>query len=845
VLTLAVFWLLGGPACEEISLEAEIGAHLRTVRGTLTCVAGEDRVAFATYPPVLGDPAGLDDVNREWFYPAGFDPASMRLATGGDPFDATGPWTEVTARPGEPLRVHFVTRVPRRNGTFGARDGVAYLLGGWHPSPGPIGDLRAVRFHYRVRVPPGVVGFVGNRPFGLSSARVLEGEHTGRFVPVVLAPAADVATWPGAVVFTPRPASRVVGRRGAHTGLRDVTASFDERAQDELRATLEDGADLVHRFGLAGSEPLIVVRAPLREHLVEPFDGGFALSDRAFHVLPFERFLKFHRSSIWREQLAARALPHCRRLETDLPPDLIADLVGAALRDRLAAEKYGEREYAPEILETFAVIPEIDSLIFAPQISFVDSYFVAVDETPRRRWRLDDFFHDRPRGKLLYEKLFDLLGAADVQDLVAAYVQSEESFAAMAERFGVDFETMHAWLGPYPEIDYALGAVDKRGADIVVEVVAHGPDAERIREPIVIEVETDDDQIQRAERLGPGELRIASTADVDHVEIDPDGRLVELHHAAGEGPRFNNRDPPRWRFLLNNIAGLIAVTNEELSVAVDFSLRRIHDLRYRMDFFALYGPSSVGGAVTGSYAFGREITPLRLAHRVGLSLAYERLRTEGGTVVPGDQGSALLYYRYDDRLNPYSSFEGKGLSLRAAVAVGRTADDNWYTFAQPGASAFYIWQLAFGHALVGRLRGDVNLGEVPLQDTLSVGDLYRAGRGFERDEARGDLRLVASAEYRHVFIGDARTDFGGLLTWTRFEGAFFADALYLSVVDPPGCDQHGFFDVGYGLRFIGDVLGVTPAEITVDVGVPLNRCGGSDKTPVTVYIGFVQSFSSF
>jgi hypothetical protein len=839
VVTLTLFWVLAGTLCERPFLDAEVGSDLRTIRGTLVCEAGGAEVDLATYPAVLRDPTGLDDVNRDWFYPAGFEAARMRLAVdGGEPTSAVEAWTRVRGRHGRPLRVEFETHVPQRNGTFGRHRGVAFLLGGWHPSPGAIGDLRPSRYRFRIRVPAEVVGFVGNRPFGATSGRVIEGEFVGRFVPMLLAPALEVSRRGDTVVLVPRSAPR-----GGRTGLRDISASLDRRALDELHATLEQGAELAGRVGLGG-DPSLVVQVPLREHLVERFDGGLAVSDRAFHLLPYERFLKFHRLSVWREQLAALALPHCRRTEVGLPPDLVADLVGAALRDRLGAERYGGREYAPDILDTFAIIPEIDSLIFAPQISFVDSYFAAIDETPRRRWRLDDFFHDRPRGKLLYEKMYDLLGSAGAQELVTAYLAGHAPLRQVAERSGAGL-TIDPWLGPHPRLDYTIGEVRRDGDELIVEVEAHGPDANRVEEPVTVEVQSGD-EVRRSERLGPGPVHLPTIGEPDRVEIDPDGRLVELHHDEGEAPRFNNRDPKRWRFLLNNIAGLIAVTNKELSVAADFSLRRIHDLRYRLDLFALYTPSSTGAAVTGSYAFGREITPLRLAHRFGLSFAYERLRSEGGTVVSGDQASARLVYRYDDRLSPYWSYEGRGLSLRLTGAVGRTVVGDWYEFLQPGISGFYIWQLAFGHALVGRLRADANLGEAPLQDALSVGDLYRAGRGYERDEARGDTRVVASVEYRHLFVGDARTDVGGLVTWTRLEGALFADAIYLSAVDPESCNPGGFFDVGYGLRFIGDVLGVTPAEITIDIGIPLNRCDvASDRPPVAVYIGFLQSFSSF
>jgi hypothetical protein len=840
VLTWAAWLVIGGP-CTEILLDAEIGAHLREIHGTVTCrMAAGGILDVATYPGVLRERDGLDDVNQAWFYPSGFDPAAMRLAVDGALIDAHSAWHSLGPRsPGKRVAVEFLTRVPRRNGTLGVYGHAGYFLGGWHPAFGSRERLDAAPIRFVIRVPVGMVGVVGGVPVTRDGPRVVSGSLVGRFVPVVLAASMRVIQWPGAILLAPQSRPH---------GLKDITAFRDDGALDQLRQTLAEGAAFAERLAIdSPSTPLLVVLAPLREHLVERFDGGIAVSDRAFHLLPFERVLKFHRLSVWREQLAARVLPMCRRLEDELPADLIADLVGSGLRERLAMEKYGAKEYAPELLETFAVIPEIDSLIFAPQISFVDTYFAAIDETPRRRWRLDNFFHQRPRGKLLYEKLVDVLGSVAVQDLIAAYVQGSIPFLKVGEVAGWALEPLISpWLGPYPAIDYSIDSVTFEDEQARVTIGARGPDSRRLREPITVEVVDDQGEQHRASRMGPGEIVIGVPNPPQRVEIDPDNRLVEVSTTPGKGPRFNNRRPPRWRFLLNNIASLIAVTNKELSVAADFSLRRIHDLRHSLGFFASYGPSSIAAATSYRYAFGRSITPLRLVQSTSLSVAYERLRSERGRAETGDQVSLSAGYRYDDRLSPYWACSGKGASLRLAGALGWPHEGDHYLFLRTGASAFYIWSLAFNHALVGRVRGDLNMGGAPLQDGLSLGHLYRAGRGFERDEARGDLRIVATTEYRHVLTADGRTDLGGLINWNRLEGGLFADVVYLSVNDPADCGRNLFYDIGYGLRFIGNVLGVTPAEITIDVGVPLGRCpSATTRPPVTVYVGFVQSLAEF
>ncbi|MBI3178469.1 MAG: hypothetical protein HYZ27_02335 [Deltaproteobacteria bacterium] len=676
-------------------------------------------------------------------------------------------------------------------------------------------------------------------PLTRDSDRQAEGEMSGVFVPVLLAPAALVRVAPGLVLVAPRPAPSPPPH-----GLKDLSAPLAATDLAEVEVTLAQGRAWAVNAGLTPA-PLIAVIAPLRENLVERFDGGLAISDRVFALFPWERLRKFHRMSLWREQLVLAALPLARAREP-ARAELIADLVASALSEQLGAERYGRREYAPDILDPIAVIPEIDALIYAPQVAFATRYYAALDESPRQRRRLDNFADTLPRGKLLYDKLADELGQADAQALVAAYRNDTRPFSAVAAAVGVDSNAMwRPFLGPSPLVDYALGDVRLDAGGAHVEVRASGADATALTEPITVEVIDGDERAHRAKRMGPGALTFPGVSTLDSVEIDPDQRLIEIYHQPGVAPRFNNRDPKRWRFLLNNIASLIAATGKEISVAADFSLRRVHDLTYRLDFLALYGPTSIGGATTLSYGFGREVTPLVLAQRVGLTGGYERLRSESLGGVPGDLAVGGLFYRYDDRLSPYFSFEGQGLSLRLSAGMGSAQSGERYRFLVAGASAFKLWPLGFHHALLARARGDWLEGDAPLQEQLVLGDRYRGGRGFERDEVSGRRRLVLSGEYRHTWEADARTNLAGLVTWTRLEGALFADSVYLPV-ERAGCRETWFYDVGYGLRFIGDVAGVSPAEIAVDVGVPLNRCADqASQAPVTVYVAFVQSFAVF
>jgi hypothetical protein len=102
---------------------------------------------------------------------------------------------------------------------------------------------------------------------------------------------------------------------------------------------------------------------------------------------------------------------------------------------------------------------------------------------------------------------------------------------------------------------------------------------------------------------------------------------------------------------------------------------------------------------------------------------------------------------------------------------------------------------------------------------------------------------LGRAEYRHVLVADSRPDVLGLATLTTLEGALFADAVVMPKLSP-GTYGPWLGDVGYGVRVMGDVLGVSPGGLAVDIALPLGR-RPQGRIPVTVYIAFVQSFIAF
>ena len=234
-----------------------------------------------------------------------------------------------------------------------------------------------------------------------------------------------------------------------------------------------------------------------------------------------------------------------------------------------------------------------------------------------------------------------------------------------------------------------------------------------------------------------------------------------------------------------------------------------------------------------------------MSHSVSIRAAYSYLRDEGIELPTGHLGRLSLSYGHDTRISPYFAFEGHGWNASSSAGYHHT-DGESGIYGTAGAAIYGILPLPGRQGLVGRLRLDGMIGNAPEQANLRLGGLYRGARGYESDAARGDVfRALATLEHRHALFTAARINFAGALMWTRLEGAFFANATYLPNHDS-ACSSPMFYDVGYGLRFIGDVLNISPAAIVIDVGVPLNGCAKREShQAVTVYLSFLQSLSGF
>lgn len=835
------------------AVEAEVSDDLRqwVVRVThawtgttalIPVALGADRYRA----PPLRVPAADEPLMYRWgFDPGGFSAVQIRvdgkpavetrrqrLEDGSAILWVRGPGRACT------LEVSARLRLPRRYGPFGVIGRQATLAGRWYPQVGaqPRRHPPRGRVHLRIRLPAGAAAVVGSRwvPW-------IPGQGT-RWI--------EADAWGGAlpVVILPPETTTVQGRRGD----RLVSPRGRSREPAERRRRRA----IVETMALAESEeaPLLVVQAPLRRELARGLEGGVVLvSDHAFRGWPLEDLDRFEKQAL------LRALVYARALRSSDP--VVADIVAAAEVQEWLSSRDGTPE-AADLLAPFAFVPAVDSLLYAPQIPFRDAYFRALREDDPLRAAMVSYPSGWPRGKILFEKLVDRIGASSARAVARKLREGaplERSLAAaLRSSPGPEARAfLSTWLGDYPEVAYRLGrwGSERDGARFRARVEIERLGAE-VAEPVALRLED-----------ARGESRIVATpatsaalrvvtatlsAPLSSVTLDPAGRLAQASELGSPNPRLDDRTHPGWRVLLNSFNILVGATGGTFDLGLNLTFARRYDPTWAFGLSGGAAPDAF--SVTGQLrrAFGRTITPNRRSSWGALVVTGERLR-EG--FVEGSGGAwatrAGFRFGYDDRATSFAPEAGTG--LRAEITYARV-------WARDGPSsgndtddalalrAALLRSVRVGHAHTFSVRARVDawiLGRPRPQLAFDGGGRFGL-RGYRVGEEQGQLRGLVAGEWVHPLLRDAEVD-GFRLAWAdRLDGALFVElGLIGDDVDALG---RGFrATAGYGFRAYLDYLGIRPGVLAIDIAFPLVsvperrfEVGGPE-----VWLAFSQSFFSF
>lgn len=790
----------------ELNLLVSAQGH---VQGRLFTHVPKGQTSLEFYPAALAEPYIGNDVDRLWDYPS--DPegtnARMELRQAGAVVSAA------ELMPG-PLEIQFSYDIPLRYGALG-RDSNGWWVTAGAPFVAIASHAVMVEWSVRITDPSGTEQrtYTG-APERFFFAWAQRGLRTEKLI----------------TRFTPEPRHFATrnddGTKEEYTPQPQLFAWLDFTAKDELADAAAWVGSVIERHH-AKALPWLVV--PLRRQIAECAGNVVLVSREAFAVTPLEDVQKFHRLGLARTALSC-AFEH----DFFLDPES-ADALAIFVLERQQREVAEGSRDPKELLKYFRFIPDIDSLLYAPQMPLAATYFSALDETEHGPATPGKFFHHRPQGKLFFEKLRDRIGDANTDDLFARALTQKRSPIALAEhQYPHDALIIKEdFFGPYPKTD--LGFIID---DTTVVIEKRGEPA---REPLTVEIE---DGAGKVLRQTSEEARIAfvdATAPIQRVELDPDRRQVELLLPDNAHPRFDDSTHHGVRLVLTRLIAGLGFSGAEVSAGIDFALRREWDLNHRLGFGAQYDPSSAGGSVRYSYSFGPRVTADSLAMSWSTGVSFERL-TQGfaGATQPYWLASASTSFVYDDRPALRTAMQGQAALAYAGVGV----PFDYSTFGYGGAGLMKFFRTRHDQALAVRTRFDAVIGVAPSQALYSLGGRSQA-RGYALGEITVRNRWLVSAEYRHEIARGFRANFADLVWIDGIEGALFADLAFAhNQIENLFSRDAIFGDVGYGIRILYDQLGVNPGVLTLDFGIPLRRAR-RDLPPVAVFIGFVQSFSDF
>lgn len=888
----------------DTAVFARLDAGAGVVTGTVRLAVDNpthdplDRAYVWLYPNRFAvRPSALDDVTFYWVYPDRFDAGWMRITAARQAGRAASARVEPHAlagdgalvaitlpspvAPGERLELElaYEAHVPERYGGYGCLEGTCTLAGGLHPllaTLDPAGwDLEA---------PPQVSRFSGRLELAADAVIVAGGA-------VVKGAVATLAGGPAPylpVVVAPVLHEKQAVRRGVSVAYLSARAPppAPDAAEQAFAYTEEDYAamalaaagdaiDLLHEIGAPVPEGTIftIVEVPLRLDLAEAHPGLVLCSDRLFRLFPFRRFRKYHERELVRalftEHLARRPAP-----EGVGARDALAgpETAAAYLMDLYTVREFHKQEFAREILAPVSFVPAVDQLIYAPQVAFAGAYFGAIADTDAfrddpRRWN-----HERPAGHVLYHKLQDLLAPEAFGEAMRAVVLGERGVRAAAEAaYGEPLGWFfRQWNGPYPEVDYALGARRReklaggtwRHTITVEKRVPPGRPAPV--EPVEVRVVDGGGARHLLRWDGRGDrgevvLETASGS-LRSVHLDPRYRLVQAAPPGSpDDPRFDDRDPPRLKFLYNNFGALLSVTDLSVALAADFSFRRIHDNRNALRL-QLYTTESVtvGGSIGYSRYFGPKITPNRPLGALAFRFGFARL-DDDYAAGPGNRLSLSVGIGADDREVIFEPLRARGWSAGGTWSVTRFdalegTDASYRQTVSVYGDVTKIVTPVDGHTFVGSVEAAAVAGDIEFRSQLLGAGGPTSLRGYAIGEIFGRSRLLAHGEWRGALRHDLGVNVGHFAFLRGVGAAAFVDVGALS-----GCSSYTdlvdadslYASAGFGLRLFYDNFGVQPGMMALDLAVPLvirpRDClnvpaAVTTRPPFMIYLTFLPPF---
>lgn len=889
-LALACTWLVAASALAADAERYEIDARIDAASGTIDATVAidvhvgvdEDHVTLWLYADRLAvSPSSMEERSWRWIYPGEVDqggitlsevaidgaaPPSVELTSSpaGDlrGRDYAGSDAIVAITPGPARTVRLTLRmhldVPDRFGRLGRDGRTISLAAPWYPlvvegdawerdTPHALhavvvgGDIRTRTAHGTE------IDVVDEVPY--VPALVAAGLHE-RTIEVRGHRMTYVTSDP---IYVPPPAS-VHGS----AGLADIVGIDRAALVGEAYADVITTAEWL---GLPVPEDLVVMAVHSRSELAGSAPRVALVSDRIFEILPLDVVQEFHRRAVRRALFATIVQPLSAAHESPADRGWVDDLRSAVLVDLDELRRNNATQTPQQLLSLFAFHPAVDQLLYAPQISFEDSYFASIDEPDRFR---DDPVRARfpiTRGRRLIECVRDVLEDEPMERFVAMLGRGRRSVRSALARVGIrEEDSLLGWLRYASlEVNYRLGEIQtvrtQEGSyHTRVEVLRDGDERP---EPVAVQVEDTEGHRAIAYWDGRGErgvVDIETPADRASVTIDPDQRLPESAQVADGHPRADDATNAPWRPpIFTAFALTVLAAPDYVNGVVETALRQRYNLENTVALRVARLGARTGGRLSYIQGLGaRAHTNRRIASLGGgLGFNYVSADYPRGTGNSGGYELDLQVFGGVDTRHFLQDPREFFILSGAIQLAGVFGEDGTFGVTARGAFvAAALLPAGLLNAFLFAVGGGFTVNPILAADRQAVGGQY-ALRAFGYDELLGNGAVYGVIEHRVTVASDLNLNvLWGVfarelqLAWWVGGGAAF-DTLEHDDIHLP---VHGAFEAGGGIRVHYEYGGIAPGVLAIDIGVPISRWirdGGPHDpfhTPVGFYVGFDQYY---
>ncbi len=726
--------------------------------------------------------------------------------------------------------IRFTTKIPQKWGPFGYYEDLAALQGGWHPFL-----ANFVNGEWTFHDPPEDSHF----------QVLLDIKSTLQAIASVSAKEIYQTNTRRTYFFESDRLpffSLSIGRRFTTHELKvgEIGITYHALSRDSAYAdqiTHLTKAALVFFTKRTGRPPPIHLHmssAGLYQDLTIPGANFLYINTRLFKV--FSTLKRFHEASlayglyrlIWRKK---------RPKEAWWVIESLAQIDAEAFMEY----RHGKTFNLGQWLKPIAFIPLIDQILYSDDLPMRQVYF---KESTRPVVSEDIRFFNNPPSESpnIFSKLTNLLGEDLMNQTLVTYLAQENKNALtfreiLTKTTGQNLGWLiDQWLNARTELDFELRHVhqDKvaKTYQTAIEIKKNGEGIE----PLQVHVREKSGKVTPLIWDGVGEshrFELKTQTPVRIVELDP-------HKLSNDPNRFNNRTPPKWKFLLDQFSFNYDFQTKFLSYKAGFLFQRVYDaqkwIRLRFSHTDAGDSEHLGYTHT-----------IRKNHVLTTALTHTKTEENPDMGQPSEEASYITI-GYDFVFPDVPLLPDSLQRLTATFPsfdVGLDFDQDFTSGDYEHALSLKmtlrrVYSFSNYHEFAGRIFIGQSTGRLFRNSRFFLGG-SNGMRGYTPLVFEGENMSLFSVEYRFPLFYETDINFLGLVHTHTWQGVLFSDAGMVT-------DSHNVFDfeqyqsdIGFGLRFFVDLFGVYPAILRADIAKPIDP-PREDEDKIHYYLNVGHSF---